>query len=155
MADKDTLWAYVKTVYNSTGLTTLTNIGAPEATAIDNDVGTAAALSTINLWPAYAQVSFDVSDALHLEVAAVGVIALLWRRGGASSEIEQVKWDTVFGDGGMIEKVRRTDPRAHRGPKSNSGTITSQESGTQYGWSDKAALPPGYLPSTFDTNSED
>lgn len=149
------LWAYVKTVYDADGLASLTNIRSPEATALVDATGEAAAQSVINLWPAYAQVDYDSSDALHLEVAAVGVIAMLWRRGGKSTEVEQVKWDTVFGDGGMIEKVRRTDPRGRRIPKSNSGTITSQESGNRYGWADRASLPPGFLPSTIDTGSED
>lgn len=154
MADQDDLWAYVQTIYDADGLITLTNIRDRSATAADDDVGTAAALSVIRLWPAYAQVAFDVNDGLHLEVASAGVIAVLWRRGGSASAIEQIKWDTVFGDDGMISRVRRTDPRGRSGPSSNSGTVTSTESGTQYGWSDRASLPPGALPSTYDTGMD-
>lgn len=149
MADKDTLWAYVKTVYATDGLTTLTNRDSRSATAPDDTVGTAAALSVINFWPAYAQVEFDVTDALHLEVAVEGVIAILWRRGGAASTIEQVKWDTVFGEGGTIEKVRRTNPRGKRGPTSTSGIRSSRDNDggrTPYGWSDRRSLPSGTLP---------
>lgn len=153
MAAQDELWSYVKTVYDADGLISLTNIRDRSATAVDNAVGTAAALSTIRLWPAYAQVDFDAANGLHLEVGAKAVIAVLWERGGSSSSIETVKWDTVWGDGGLISKLRETSPRGRPGPSSNSGTITSVESGTLYGWSDRASLPPGYLPSSFDANS--
>lgn len=158
MADKDTLWAYVKTVYDDDGLKTLTNIRDRDATAIDDDVGTAAAFSTINLWPIYAQVAFDVDDATHLEVAAFGVIATLWARGGTAQSIQQVSWDHVFGDGGLIEKVRRTGPRAHRAPKSNSSIQTSAENEngvTPYGWSDRKNVPPGILPRSTAPDSVD
>ena len=155
MADQDDLWTYVKTVYDTDGLITLTNIRDRSASAIDDTAGTAAALSVLQLWPAYAQVDYDGTDALHKEVAAFGTIAMLWRRGGAATTIEQVKWDEVFGDGGLIEKVRRTDPRSHRGPSTNSGTITSTESGTKYGWSDRRSMPVGFLPSDRDTSQED
>lgn len=155
MAAQDDLWAYVESVYDVDGLVQLTNIRDRSATAVDDTVGVAAALSFIRLWPSYAQVAFDESDGLHLEVGAAGVIAILWRRGGSSTSIEQVKWDTVFGDDGLISKVKRTDPRGRPGPSSNSGTITSQESGTRYGWSDSASLPPGYLPNISDTSTND
>lgn len=154
MAAQDDLWAYAKSVYDADGLVTLTNIRDRSATAIDETVGTAAALSAIRLWPAYAQVAFDETDGLHLEVGAKAVIAVLWERGGTSSSIEQVKWDTVFGDDGMVSKVRRTNPRGRPGPSSNSGTITTAESGTQYGWSDPASMPPGFLPRKFDKSAE-
>ena len=136
MADQDTLWDAVKIRYDASGLITLTNIRDRSATSIDDTAGTQAAASVIALWPAYAQVEFDATSALHLEV------------GGASSTIEQVKWDEVFGTEGMIQKVRRTDPRARSGPRSNSGILTSQEDGQSYGWSDPKSLPSGVLPST-------
>lgn len=154
MTDQSDLWDYVESIYDADGLISLTNIRDRAAVTADATVGTAAALSVIRLWPAYAQVAYDGTDGLHLEVAAAGVIAMLWRRGGAATSIEQVKWDTVFGDDGMVSKVKRTDPRGRPGPSSNSGTISSSESGTQYGWSDRASLPPGYLPGKFDTNQE-
>lgn len=154
MPAKDDLWAYVESVYDADGLVTLTNIRDRSATTVNDTVGLAAAQSVIYLWPAYAQVDFDELDGLHLEVGAVAVIAILWRRGGASSEIEEVKWDQVWGPEGMIQKVRRTDPRGRAGPKSNSGTITSSESGTQYGWSDLRSLPAGYMPSVYGTNQD-
>jgi len=157
MADQDTLWAYVKTVYDSDGLVTLTNIRDRDATTANETVGTSAALSTIRLWPLYAQVAFDVSDVAHLEVATFGVIATLWQRGGTAQSILQVSWDAVFGEGGMVEKLRRTDPRSHRGPKSNSAIQTSREDengDTPYGWSDRKSLPPGTLPSIFSPHND-
>jgi len=154
MADQDTLWSYVVTVYDADGLIELTNIRDRSAVAVDTAVGTAAALSAIRLWPAYAQVAFDATDGLHLEVGAKATIAVLWERGGASTSIAKVQWDEVFGEGGMIERIRRTDPRSHRGPVSNSGTITTAESGTRYGWSDRASMPTGFMPSTRDTGQD-
>tara|TARA_R110000782_G_scaffold253743_1_gene341942 strand:- start:23367 stop:23840 length:474 start_codon:yes stop_codon:yes gene_type:complete len=156
MADKDTIWAYVKTVYDADGLVTLTNIRDRTASTADDAVGTAAALSVINYWPAYAQVAFDVTDGLHLEAAVEGVIAVLWKRGGAASGIEQVKWDTVFGEGGTLEKLRRTDPRGRQGPSTNSGIQTSRENdngATPFGWSDRRSLPHGLLPGTSDNGN--
>ena len=155
MADKDTLWAYVKTTYDAAGLVTLTNRSVRSATAVDDVVGLAQSQSVLNLWPAYAQVAFDAADPLHLEVAVEGVIAMLWRRGGAATSIEAVKWDTVFGEGGTIEKVRRTNPRSKRGPSSNSAVQTSREDSSgqkSYGWSDPRSLPQGTLPGSVSAN---
>ena len=154
MAAKDTLWTYVTSIYDSDGLVTLTNIRDRTATTVSDSVGTAASQSVIYLWPAYAQTEFDETDGLHLEVGAVAVISVLWRRGGASSAIEEVKWDQVWGPEGMIQKVRRTDARARAQPKSNSGTKTSKESGTQFGWSDLRSLPANYMPKVRDTDQE-
>lgn len=150
MANKDTVWAYVKTIYDSTGLLTLTNVRDRSATTIDDAVGTAAALSVLNLWPAYTQVDFDVADTLHLEIAARGVIAILWERGGAATSIERTKWDSIFGAGGLADALKRTSPRGRPGPSSNSAIQTSREDDggtTPYGWSDRRSLPPGILPS--------
>lgn len=150
MASKDTVWAYVKTIYDATGLLTLTNVRDRSATTIDDTVGTAAALSVLNLWPAYTQVDFDVADALHLEVAARGVIAILWERGGAATSIEKTKWDAIFGPGGLADAVKKTGSRGRPGPSSNSTIRTSAENddgATHYGWSDRKSLPPGILPS--------
>lgn len=145
MADADDLWTAVKADYDSDGLVSLTNIRNRGATTIDDTVGTNASQSVINLWPMYAQVDYDAGNAVHVEVAELGVIAMLWRRGGAATSIEQVKWDEVFGQQGMMALVRRTNARARIAPTSNSGTTTSKETvnGQKvYGWTDKASLPP-------------
>lgn len=156
MADKNTLWDAVKARYDSNGLISLTNIRDGSQTTIDDTVGTEAANGTINLFPVSAQEAFDVTDGAHLEAAVMGVIAMLWRRGGTSSEIEQVKWDEVFSPEGIIAKVRRTGPRGHQGPSSNSGVSQKSEltsSGSQVrGWADRESLPPYTLPARRSVN---
>lgn len=145
------LWAAVKTRYDSDGLVTLTNIRNRSATAIDDTVGTAAAQTVVDLWPLYAQTAYDSTNGAHVEVGCFGVVAVLWRRGGSSSQIEQVKWDEVFGDDGLIARVRRTEPRARGIPVSNSGVQQSSElvgGRPRRGWADPANLPANTLPSS-------
>ena len=147
VATADTVWAAVKTRYAADALVSLTNRTDTSASTIDDTVGTAAATSFLALWPAYAQVEFDVADAAHLEVATFGVIAVLWRRGGTALETAKVEWDDVFGAEGMIARIRRTDPRSHRGPASNSDVARAVDTGGPYlGYADRAALPEGILP---------
>ena len=143
MADKDTLWTAVTTRYDADGLITLTRIKDPDTNTVNTVVGTEAANGVINLWPAYAQVDFDISDGLHIEAAVLGVIAMLFRRGGAAVTIEQVKWETVFAKDGVIAMIKNTGPRGRRGPKSNSGVRQRAETvnGRKVkGWSDRDAL---------------
>ena len=111
------LFAEVIDSYDENGLITLTNIRDRTATAIDTAVGEKAAQGVINVWPAYAQEEFDILNPLHVDVATFGVIAYLWRRGGSSTTIEQVKWDEVFvGLDSMIVRVLRTNARARIKP---------------------------------------
>lgn len=143
------LWAAVVASYDSNGLLRLTNIESNEATAIDTTVGEDAAQTVINLWPIYAEEDYDATDATHVEVAKMGVIAVLWRRGGTSADIERVKWDEVFSPEGLIARVRRTGARGRTAPQTNSGV--SQKSELQNGravrgWSDDESLPEGILP---------
>lgn len=142
------LWTAVKADYDTAGLITLTNIRNRGAVAVNDTVGESAAQAVINLWPIYAQVEYDAANAQHVEVAELGVIAMLWRRGGSASAIEKVKWDEVFGNEGAIARVRRTGPRGHAGPSSNSGVQTRSEmvNGRPIrGWSDPDSLPTGFL----------
>jgi len=145
------LWAAVVVSYDSDGLITLSNIRDRSATSIDTTAGEDAAQGVINLWDMYAQEAYDASDATHVEVAKEGVIALLWRRGGSSSSIEQIKYDTVFSDTGLISKVKRTGPRGRAGPSTNSGVSQRAETTTDgqrvRGWSDRESIPEGILPS--------
>lgn len=148
VAAADTLWAAVKTRYAAGILISLTNPGSG-ATTIDDTRGTNAATAVIALWPAHAQVDFDVDDATHLEVGVRGVVAQLREWGGTSSGAAEADWEEVFGNGGLIEKVRNTGPRAHAGPVSNSGVQPAPE--TQGGrrvrpWSGRESLPDGILP---------
>lgn len=149
MADADTLWTAVVSSYASSLLIELTNQRDPSATAIETTVGTAAAQAIIDLWPMYVQSDFDVTDARHLQVAILGTVAMLYRRGGAASEVEQAKWNEVFGSDGLAAKLRSTDPRARSGPASNSDVASSNETigGRRVlGWSDRRNLPANLLP---------
>lgn len=146
------LWAAVVVSYDVKGLTALTNIRVRSGTGIVTAVGEDAAQAVINLWPSNAQEAYDSTDAAHVEVGKLGVIAVLWRRGGSASTIEQVKWDTVFGSDGAIVKLKRTGARGRRGPSSNSEVQQSSNltSGGRKvrGWSDVDSLPlgRGYMP---------
>lgn len=143
------LWTAVKADYDPEGLLTLTNIRNPAATTIDDANGSAAAQAVIDLWPLFAQAEYDPADNANLQVAEMGVIAMLWRRGGASSVIEQVKWDEVFGSSGLLVKLRDTNARARIVPVSNSGVSQAPErdagGSTVRGWSDRESLPVGVL----------
>ncbi len=143
------LWAAVKLDYDSDGLVTLTNIRNRAATTINDTVGEAAAQAVLNLWPAYVQTTYDAANLLHVEAGEMATIAVLWRRGGTSSTIEQVKWDEVFGDDGILSKIRRTGPRARMAPASNSGVDQAAEQTSDgspvRGWADRESLPPNFL----------
>jgi hypothetical protein len=144
------LWNAVVASYDAEGLLALTNIRDRTATSVNTAVGQSAAQAVIDLWPAYAQEPFDATDPLHLEVGKRATIAVLWSRGGTSAEIARVEWAEVFGDGGMVEKVRRTGARSRGGPATNSELVVSrdsQEGRAAYGWSDRRAMPHGILPS--------
>jgi hypothetical protein len=154
MTDQSELWTAVKVSYNNDGLIPLTRGPSTNETTVDDTAGTDAALGVINLWPAYAQEAYDSTNALHVEVAKQGVIAMLWRRGGSSTKIEQVKWDSVFSPEGIIAKVKRTGPRGHEKPQSNSNiTQASGLSSTgkkKRAWADVDSLPSqgqGIMPS--------
>jgi hypothetical protein len=144
------LWAAVVASYDADGLLALTNIRDRTATAINATVGQSAAQAVIDLWPAYAQESYDAANPLHVEVGKRATIAVLWSRGGTSAEIARVEWAEVFGDGGMVEKVRNTGARARVGPVTNSGIQPSRDQTIDgrpvRGWSDPASLPAGFLP---------
>lgn len=134
------LWTAVKSSYEETGLIGLTNIRDRAATAIDDTFGQDAAQEVIDLWPVYAQLAYDADNGTHVAIAKEAVIAVLWRRGGTSTTIAEVKWDAVFSDSGTIARLRRTEPRGHRGPSS---TATKD---AYRGWSSDDSLPPGLLP---------
>ena len=70
MTDATDLFEAVKLVYDAEGLITLTNIRDRSKTSITEGVGDAAAQSVIDLWPAYAEVAYEASNALHEEAAS-------------------------------------------------------------------------------------
>ena len=143
------LFEAVKVSYDSKQLITLTNIHQRDATAIDEAVGDDAALGVINLWIIYAQIAYEENEALHVEVAKRGVIAMLWERGGVSVTIARQEWAEVFTDG-IVEALKRTGPRSRMSPSSNSNV--TQHSGLLSDgskpepWADVRALPLGLMP---------
>lgn len=143
------LWDRVTSDYDANGLIALTNIRDRSQTTINDVVGQAASQAVIDLWPIYAQVDYDETSTAHIAVAEMGVIAMLWRRGGSADEIQRVKWEEVFGSDGLISKVRMTGPRSHSVPVSSSGVQQASElSNGRYvrSWSEPDSLPPGFLP---------
>lgn len=142
------LWASVVAAYESSGLVRLTNIRDRSATTVDTTVGESAAQEVIDLWPIYAEEVFDATNTTAMAIARHGVIAVLWRRGGSSQEIAKVEWDYVFGSSGMVESYKMGQHRARSRPSSNSGVRQAQEGQGRRirGWSDRASLPPHYLP---------
>lgn len=147
-----TIWTAVKTSYETNGLITLTNLRDRSATAIDDTAGEDAAQEVIDLWPVYAQEAYDATDAAHLAVAKQATIAVLWRRGGSSTSIAEVKWNEVFSSEGLLAKVRGTGARARSGPKSNSDVSTTRDSRRYRGWADRDAYPTGFLPNRSTSN---
>lgn len=149
MSDASELWAAVKNSYDEASLISLTNINNPSATSINDTVGEDAAQTVINLWPLYAEVSYDSTDDLHVEIAKRGVIAVLWSRGGTATSISKVEWEDVFGPNGLLNRLRNISPRSRQAPASNSGVSQKSETvnGSKIrGWSERCVLPDGILP---------
>lgn len=150
MGAADDLWDAVVVTYDEDGLIALTNVRDRSATTANASAGLSAAQGVIDIWPAYAQVEYDPANALHVEVAKRATIAMLWSRGGSSSTIAKVEWDEVFGEGGLLEKIRRTGARGRQGPVTNSGVQSSSELSNGQavrGWSDRESIPREILPS--------
>jgi hypothetical protein len=152
MTEATDLWDSVVANYPAEGILSLTNVRAPEATAIDATYGATAAQEAIDSFPLYAQIVFAPADAQHVLVGRRAVIAILFERGGTSSEIAKVEYDEVYGDGGLMEKLQRTGARGRSIGQSNSGVRQRSELTSNgkrvLGWSDADALPGGrrYLP---------
>jgi hypothetical protein len=146
------LWTSVVANYESEGLINLTNPRDNNALAVDTTYGESAAQEVIDLFPLYGQVEYDATDSQHVAVGRRAVIAVLYERGGTTSSIAQVEWGEVFGDDGLLSKLKRTGARGRQGPSSNSGVSQKSEltsNGRRVrGWSDPDALPAGrrYMP---------
>lgn len=157
MADNETLWTAVVAAYDPAGLKSLTNVRDRSATTTNTTRGQSAAQQVIDLWPIYAQEEFAVADAQHLAIGIRGCIAVLWERGGSSAQIARVEWEEVFGDSGLISKLRKTGARARKGPVSNSGVSQKSElinGRAVRGWADRESLPGGIMPSRREASSD-
>jgi hypothetical protein len=144
------LWSAVVSSYPEQGLIELTNQNDRGAVAIKTSAGENAAQAVINLWPVYAQEDYDATNSTHVEVAKLGVIAVLNRRGGTSTSVEQITWEEVFGPDGAVHRLKRTRARGRAVPVIGGNTERSRE-GTSDGrprkpWSDPRSLPSGLTP---------
>jgi len=146
------LWASVVANYESEGIVNLTNPRDNNATTVATTYGESAAQEVIDLFPLYGQVDYDELDSQHVAVGRRATIAVLYSRGGTASTIAEVEWKEVFGDEGIMSKLKRTSARARQGPSSNSGVSQRSELTSDgqkvRGWSDPDALPGGrrYMP---------
>lgn len=149
MAAEDDLWTAVRARYSDQELRPLTNVRQPNATVVDDAAGTAAALTTIRMFGIYAETDYDEANPIHLEVATFGVIAILFQRGGVAPNVAEIEFGEVFGPDGMIQRIRRTDPRAH-GLASKSGNARrspeSRDGRAVMPWSDRERIPEGIVP---------
>jgi hypothetical protein len=147
MTDATDLWTSVVANHEAEGLVNLTNPRDNTAVSADTTFGQSAAQEVIDLFPLYGQVAYDASNSQHVAVARYGVIAVLYQRGGTSSAIAEVEWKEIFGDDGMLSKLKRTGARARQGPSSNSGVTQKSELTSngrrRRGWSDVESLPGG------------
>ena len=147
MTSATELWASVVANNESEGLLNLTNPRDPNATVVDTTYGESAAQEVIDLFPLYGQVVYVSTDSQHVAVGRRAVLAVLYQRGGTSSTIAEVEWKEVFGDDGLLTKLKRTSARARQGPKSNSGVSQKSELNSDgrraRGWSDPDSLPGG------------
>jgi hypothetical protein len=153
------LWTKVTEAYDSAGLISLTNIRDRTATTVNTSVGQQAAQDVIYLWPQYAQEEYDSTDNAQVLLAAMAVIALLWRRGGSSTSIAKVEWEEVFGPDGLIANFKQTNARARSSPSTNSGVTQKAETdgrgGNVRGWADRESLPQGILPTRRSASYEE
>jgi len=152
MTDATDLWDSVVANYPSEGILSLSRPRQNEENTVDTAYGVTAAQEAIDSFPLFAQIVYDAADAQHVLVGRRAVIAILYERGGTSSEIAKVEWDEVFGDGGLMEKLQRTGARGRTTGATNSGvrqrTELTSDGKRVRGWSDPDALPGGrrYLP---------
>lgn len=152
MTDATDLWASVESHYDANTLTQLTNVKDVTATSADDTHGALVAQEFIDLFPQYAETDYDASDTTHVAIGRHGVVALLRKYRGSTSEVAQRDWDEVFGTDGMLVRLKLTNARAHGVPQSNSDTTrTAETSGGRNtkDWSDPDTLPGGssFLPS--------
>jgi len=150
MADKDTLWTNVKAAYATDLLLPLTNIHDATAIAIDDAVGTAAAQQAIDYFVMYAETTFVITTSTHNAVGIRATIAVLLERGGVSSALAREEWDEVFGDTGLLSKVKKTGARGRQAFTTNSN-MTQASGLTSSGkrrkpWGDVESLPVNYMP---------
>lgn len=88
-----TTWDAVKDRYDAQALAELTQQRDTTDGTIDDTVGERAVTAVTSLWPVYVQEAYDETEQGHLELAVEGVIAMLFKWGGTTHRIAQVRWD--------------------------------------------------------------
>lgn len=149
------LWASVVAAYNEQGLIELTNPRNVEIEIITTTNGESAAQEVIDSFPMYVEVDYDQANVQHVAVGRRATIAVLWDRGGSTTEIAEVKWDQIYDDEkGMMAKLRRTSARARTEPLT-SGPDLSSDGSELLPYSDERSMPPGFLPARRGTTFDD
>jgi len=150
------LWDAVRDRYDPQALAELTQQRETYDGSIDDAVGERAVTALVALWPTYIQEEYDETDQGHIEVGVEGVIAMLFKWGGTTHRIAQVRWDEWLD---FARAWRNTHARARIIP-TNSVPDTkrsSQAPSTPYTpWSDNKrfdGLSPGRR-NPFDLDSD-
>ena len=147
MTAATSLWAAVRATYPSDGLLQLTNPNNRCATAILDSVGEQACQRVIDLFPVYAQTTYDSTNAYHVEVGKVGTIAMLYEQGNTSTQIAKVKFEDVFSDTGMLAKIKRVGPRGR--PSAKASIEYNTDGSRRRPWANRTSLPDGILPNDY------
>ena len=141
------VWTATKASKDAGTLRALTNPRDTSATAPNDTVGTQAAADALAHWSSHAQTPFDAADPAHLAAAVEATIAQLWRRNAPSSEAASRTWSIVWGDSGLVSKLRDTGPRGAQAPLLGYAHDDRDSQGRRpYDYGDRRALPHGLLP---------
>ena len=143
MSDATDLWTLVEDRYDPNSLVSLTNPRDPEAVAVDAARSVAAAQDVIDAFPLYAQIEYDSANAQHKQVAIVGVISILWERGGTSPTVARTRWEDWVK---LLERLKGVEPRSHVEPASSDADPATRNSPYRgQSWSSRKNLR-GLLP---------
>jgi len=142
-----TLWTATKARKDAYAILSLTNPRDTSAVTPNDSVGEQAAADVLGFWSIYAQEDFDESNEAHLVAAVEGVVAQLWRRNAPTSEAADRAWKLVFGDDGMVAKIRSTGPRSAQGPViARRRDEVSRDGYALRSFGDRRNVPAGVLP---------
>lgn len=141
------VWTETKAAKDPNVLRALTRPRDTSATMIDDAVGERAAADALAFWEMHAQTPFDAANPQHLAVAVEATIAQLWRRNAPTSDAAERTWRTVWGDDGLVAKLRATGPRGAQGPALGYAYDTRNARGRRRrDFGDRRDYPRGILP---------
>lgn len=112
-----TLWDAVKDRYDDQALAELTRQRDGTVGSVNDAMGERA-VTAITSWafPVYIQETYDSTEQGHIEVGVEGVVALLFKWGGSTHRIAEVRWDDWME---MARAYRNTHARARIVPESS------------------------------------